>query len=78
MDDPRIALAILLVTTLISLIGFISKTWLAWRKERRDAVTYRLQVERQQLEIEQSRLELERERAKQIKNQPALANEIEE
>jgi preprotein translocase subunit SecF len=78
MDDPRIALGILLVTTLMSLIGFISKTWLAWRKERRDAVSYRLRVERQQLEIEQLRLELEKEKAKEMQNQPAPASEIKE
>ena len=77
MDDPRIALGALLVTTLMSLVGFISKTWLAWRKERRDAVSYRLRVERQQLEIEQLRLELAKERAKQMQSPPAPACEIE-
>lgn len=70
MEDPRIALGILLVTTSMSLIGFISKTWLAWRKERSDAVSYRLRIERQQLEIEQLRLELEKERAKQSQTGP--------
>ncbi len=63
-DDPRIALSIALVTAATSLVGFVSTTWLAWRKERREGSVFRLQVERQQLEIERLKLELAAEREK--------------
>ena len=63
-DDPRLVLGITLVTAATSLVGFISTTWLAWRKESRNSASYKLQVERQQLEIERLRLELEKERGK--------------
>ncbi len=63
-DDPRLVLGITLMTATISLVGFVSTTWLAWRKESRESVSYKLQLERQQLEIERLRLELEKERGK--------------
>ena len=63
-DDPRLVLGVTLVTAATSLVGFVSTTWLAWRKESRDSASYKLQVERQQLEIERLRLELEKERDK--------------
>lgn len=64
-EDPRFVLGLTLVTAATSLAGFVSTTWLAWRKERRDAASYKLQVERQQLEIERLRLELEQERGRE-------------
>ncbi|MCB0205037.1 MAG: hypothetical protein H6649_11385 [Caldilineae bacterium] len=63
-NDPRVVLGVTLMTATISLVGFISTTWLAWRKESRESASYRLQMERQQLEIERLRLELEKERGK--------------
>lgn len=65
-DDPRFVLGISLTTAAISLAGFVSTTWLAWRKESRESASYKLQVERQQLEIERLRLELEKERGKGV------------
>lgn len=64
LDDPRLVVGITLVTAATSLVGFVSTTWLAWRKESRDSASYKLQVERQQLEIERLRIELEKERGK--------------
>ena len=64
-DDPRFVLGITVMTATISLAGFVSTTWLAWRKESRESASYKLQAERQQLEIERLRLELEKERGKQ-------------
>lgn len=70
-DDPRFVLGITVMTATVSLAGFVSTTWLAWRKESRDSASYKLQVERQQLEIERLRLELEKEQGKQAaRDQP--------
>lgn len=66
-DDPRVALSIAVLAAVTSLLGFVSTTLLAWRKERREAAVFRFQVERQELEIERLRLELAQEREKSSK-----------
>ncbi|MCB0244338.1 MAG: hypothetical protein KDI12_13065, partial [Anaerolineae bacterium] len=42
LDDPRLVVGITLVTAATSLVGFVSTTWLAWRKESRDSASYKL------------------------------------
>ena len=43
-----------------SLIGFISTTVLAWRREAREARSAKLEVAQTRLELEKTRLELEK------------------
>lgn len=49
-----------LLTSLTSLLGFISTTVLAWRKEKRDSAAIRSDNEKKELELEKLRLELEK------------------
>lgn len=55
-----------LITTVVSILGFLTTTWLAWRKERRE-------TQREQLELERLRLEVER--LKRLIETPASATE---
>ncbi len=48
------------LTSVTTLIGFISTTWLAWRKEKREARMAALDVRREEIELEKARLELEK------------------
>ena len=48
-----------LLTCLIALIGFFSTTILAWRREKRDKLHLKLDLEKKQLEIDKLRKELE-------------------
>lgn len=54
----RLTLTISLISTLISAIGFISTTLLAWRKEAREREQALLERERRLLELEKLRREL--------------------
>ena len=49
-----------LATTIVSILGFLSATLLAWRKERREIKRDSLEIERLRLEIEQLRLQIEK------------------
>jgi len=49
-----------LVTSLTSLLGFLSTTVLAWRKEKRDSAALLFDNEKKELELEKLRLELEK------------------
>jgi hypothetical protein len=71
-DDPSAGVAgstmattVALLTSVTSLVGWVSTTALAWRKDRREATAHReaRELERRRIEIEEARLELERERA---------------
>lgn len=55
----RVTLTIALVSTLITAVGFISTTALAWRKELRESRSAALEQERRQLELEKLRRDLE-------------------
>jgi cell division protein FtsL len=55
----QIVVVISLLTSLTSLIGFVSTTVLNWREEQRDLLAAQLARQRQELEIERLRLELE-------------------
>ncbi len=48
------------LTSVTTLIGFISTTWLAWRTEKREARMAALDVRREEIELEKARLELEK------------------
>ncbi len=48
------------LTSITTLIGFISTTLLAWRKENREARVAALDVRREEIELEKARLELEK------------------
>lgn len=41
-----------LITTVVSILGFLATTWLAWRKERRETAREALELERLRLEVE--------------------------
>ncbi|HPD42596.1 MAG TPA: hypothetical protein PLD43_13665, partial [Anaerolineae bacterium] len=55
----RIALIVSVASTLITALGFISTTALAWRKERRESRSAALEEQREQLELEKLRRELQ-------------------
>ena len=61
----QIVVVISLLTSLTSLIGFISTTVLNWREEQREMLTAQLARQRQELEIERLRLELEQLKKRQ-------------
>jgi transposase-like protein len=51
-----------IVTSIISALGFISTTVMAWRKEKRDEGVAQLELERQRIELEKVKLELEQQK----------------
>ncbi len=55
----RIALIVSVASTLLTALGFISTTALAWRKERRESRSAALEEQREQLELEKLRRELQ-------------------
>ncbi|MBN1922312.1 MAG: hypothetical protein JW892_13775 [Anaerolineae bacterium] len=55
----RIALIVSVASTVISALGFVSTTALAWRKEARESRNAVLDEERRQLELEKLRQELQ-------------------
>jgi hypothetical protein len=58
-----------LLTSVVTLVGFVSTTILAWRKEAREAAEADLERKRKEIELEKEKLELERLRAGQEKDQ---------
>ena len=54
-----IATATSCLTSVITFIGFISTTILAWRKEKRETRKSELESRRQEIELEKTSLELE-------------------
>lgn len=59
------------LTSLTSLLGFISTTLLAWRKEKRDAETVRFDNEKKELELEKLRWEIEKIKTDGKESKPA-------
>ncbi len=62
---PQLAYLILVVsllTSIISLLGFVITTFFAWRKERREREHSDLDLEKKRLEVERLRQELVRGR----------------
>ena len=57
-----------LLTSLTSLIGFFSATILAWRKEKREALSTELEIAKKELEIEKLRKELAKSEGKNNEN----------
>jgi len=55
---PLFIATVSLLTSITSLIGFISTTVLAWRKERREARSADLDIKRKELEIQKLQQEL--------------------
>ena len=53
------------LTSLTSLLGFISTTVLAWRKEKRDVHAIRLENEKKELELIKLKIELEKIKAEE-------------
>lgn len=56
-----------LLTSVVTLVGFVSTTILAWRKEAREAAVADLERKRKELELEKEKLELEKLRAEKEK-----------
>ena len=46
-----------LITSLLTLIGFLSTTILAWKKEKREVTLAKLEIRKQELELEKLRME---------------------
>jgi hypothetical protein len=57
-DTAVIVSVVSLLTSVTSLVGFFSTTVLAWRKERREAVTAELEIKKKELELEKLKIEL--------------------
>ncbi len=60
LDKTALVLVVSLLTSLTSLIGFITTTVLAYRKDKREELTVKIAVERSELELEKLRFELEK------------------
>jgi len=58
------------VTSLVTFVGFVSTTILAWRKEAREKEDRELEKRRKEIELEKARLELEKMQGKEKNNQP--------
>ncbi len=59
-DQPAVwSVYLPLITTVVSILGFLTTTWLAWRKERRDTRREQLELERLRLEVEALRRQME-------------------
>jgi len=58
------------VTSLTSLLGFISTTVLAWRKEKRDVEVIRIENEKKELELEKLKWELEKLKQAEAEKEP--------
>jgi hypothetical protein len=56
-----------LAASIGSLFGFIITTIFSWRKERREAKSFELDIKKKELEIEKTKIELER-----MKNEPKI------
>lgn len=59
----NLVLLISSATSIVSLIGLLSTSLLAWRREAREARAAELQLQHEQLEIEKLKLELEQQRS---------------
>ncbi len=60
------------ITSLTSLLGFISTTVLAWRKEKREVEIIRYDNEKKELELEKLKWELEKMKAAEAEKEPKL------
>lgn len=58
-DASSIALAGSIITSVTSLVGFVTTTIITWRKEKRDASLADVERKKLETELEKSRLELE-------------------
>lgn len=58
LDTAVIVSFISLLTSLTSLVGFLSTTVLSWKKEKREALASDLEIRKKELEVEKLRLEL--------------------
>jgi hypothetical protein len=58
LDTAVVVSVVSLLTSLTSLVGFLSTTVLAWRKERREAVSAELEIKKKELELEKLKIEL--------------------
>ena len=58
------------ITAMVTFVGFVSTTILAWRKEAREKEDREMERKRKEIELEKERLELEKLKAEQ-KDQPS-------
>lgn len=66
-DASTIALAGSIITSITSLVGFVTTTVITWRKEKRDASLADVERKKLETELEKSRLELEELKENQAK-----------
>jgi hypothetical protein len=57
------------ITSMVTFVGFVSTTMLAWRKEAREKEDREMERKRKEIELEKARLELEKTKGEQ-KEQP--------
>ena len=57
------------ITSMVTFVGFVSTTILAWRKEAREKEDRELERKRKEIELEKARLDLEKTKGEQ-ENQP--------
>jgi type VI protein secretion system component VasK len=57
------------ITSMVTFVGFVSTTILAWRKEAREKEDRELERKRKEIELEKARLDLEKMKGEQ-ENQP--------
>ena len=69
-DGLMIIGVVTFLTSITSLLGFISTTVLAWRKEKRESETIRVDNEKKELELEKLRWELEKMKAEERESKP--------
>jgi hypothetical protein len=60
-----VAIASSCITSLVTFVGFVSTTILAWRKEAREKEDRDLERKRREIELEKQRLELEKMKGEQ-------------
>ncbi len=66
-DSVNILVISTAVTSIVSLLGFISTTILEWRREKREDKSAELERQRQQIELEKMRIELDKMKATEEK-----------
>ncbi len=58
MNTAVVVSMVSLLTSITSLIGFLSTTVLAWRKDKRESASAELEIKKKELELEKLKIEL--------------------
>jgi hypothetical protein len=76
--DPTATIGLWLsaVSAITALIGLVSSLWLGWRKERREVIQHRLELERTRLEVQKLRQELAVQTGAGVRDQAGRADDV--